>query len=218
MEQKLSDKIKKINEEHMKVTEKQSKIIEAAIEEFSRNGYASTSTSQIAKKAGVAEGTIFRHYKNKKNLLLSIVTPTMTKLIAPFVMDGFDTVFDKKFDTFGDFLKAILKNRVDFIRENLSILKIFMQEISFHPELQENYKEYIAQPLFKRLENTIIHFQDKGQIKNLPVHTVIRFTASTVVGFLFTRHIIYPDMNWNDDKEIEQTINLIINGLSPETD
>ncbi|MFP7478481.1 TetR/AcrR family transcriptional regulator [Terribacillus saccharophilus] len=218
MEQKLADKIKKINEEHLKMTQKQSRIIEAAIEEFSQNGYASTSTSQIAKKAGVAEGTIFRHYKNKKNLLLSIVTPTMTKLIAPFVMDGFDTVFDKEYESFEDFLRAILINRVDFIKENLSILKIFMQEISFHPELQGNYKEYIAQPLFKRLENTIIHFQDNGQIKDLPVHTVIRFTASTVIGFLFTRHIIYPNMNWDDSSEIEQTINLIINGLSPEAD
>lgn len=48
------------------LTEKQKKIIIAAIESFSEKGYAATSTSEIAKKAGVAEGTIFRHYKTKK--------------------------------------------------------------------------------------------------------------------------------------------------------
>jgi AcrR family transcriptional regulator len=217
MEQKLADKIKKINEEHLKTTDKQSRIIEVAIEEFSQNGFASTSTSQIAKKAGVAEGTIFKHYKNKKNLLLSIVTPTMTKLVAPFVMDGFDTVFDQEYKTFGDFLRAILKNRFEFMKDNLSILKIFMQEISFHPELQESYKEYIAQPLFKRLEDTITHFQEKGEIKELPVHTVIRFTVSTVMGLLFNRHIVSTDASWDDKSEIEMTVNLIVNGLSPES-
>lgn len=47
-------------------SEKQLKILEAAVEMFAEKGYAATSTSEIAKKAGVAEGTIFRHYKTKK--------------------------------------------------------------------------------------------------------------------------------------------------------
>lgn len=66
-----------------KMTQKQFKIIEAAIEVFAEKGYAGSSTSEIAQKAGVAEGTIFRHYKTKKDLLLSIVSPMMSKLIAP---------------------------------------------------------------------------------------------------------------------------------------
>ena len=55
------------------LTEKQKKIIVSAIQSFAEKGYSATSTSEIAKKAGVAEGTIFRHYKTKKDLLLAIV-------------------------------------------------------------------------------------------------------------------------------------------------
>ncbi|MDP4107839.1 MAG: helix-turn-helix domain-containing protein, partial [Bacillota bacterium] len=44
------------------MTEKQQKIVETAIQMFADKGYASTSTAEIAKAAGVAEGTIFRHF------------------------------------------------------------------------------------------------------------------------------------------------------------
>ncbi|MDP4171296.1 MAG: helix-turn-helix domain-containing protein, partial [Bacillota bacterium] len=43
-----------LNEDDI-LTEKQKKIIVAAIESFSEKGFAATSTSEIAKKAGVAE-------------------------------------------------------------------------------------------------------------------------------------------------------------------
>src|SRR6478736_5760541 len=85
--------------EEEKLTEKQKKIIIAAIESFSEKGYAATSTNGIAKKAGVAEGTIFRHYKTKKELLVSIVAPLMTKLIGPYIVKDFNKVLDRDFDT-----------------------------------------------------------------------------------------------------------------------
>ena len=54
------------------MTEKQINILSAAIELFSEKGYEATATSEIAKKAKVAEGTIFRYYKTKKELLFAI--------------------------------------------------------------------------------------------------------------------------------------------------
>ncbi len=52
-------------------------IIEAAVELFAENGYSETPTSAVAKKAGVAEGLIFHHFKNKPGILLSILKQTL---------------------------------------------------------------------------------------------------------------------------------------------
>ncbi|MEM9326604.1 MAG: helix-turn-helix domain-containing protein [Bacteroidota bacterium] len=55
------------------MTEKKEKILEAALELFAKEGYRSTSTSKVAKLAGVSEGLIFRHFGNKEGLLDAIV-------------------------------------------------------------------------------------------------------------------------------------------------
>ncbi|AET68828.1 transcriptional regulator [Desulfosporosinus orientis DSM 765] len=44
------------------------KILDAAIVLFSQKGYTAVTTKEIAKKAGVSEMTLFRHFYNKRNL------------------------------------------------------------------------------------------------------------------------------------------------------
>lgn len=55
------------------MTEKQENILTAALELFAMEGFKSTSTSKVAKRAGVSEGLIFRHFGNKEGLLEAIL-------------------------------------------------------------------------------------------------------------------------------------------------
>src|SRR6266511_4279226 len=45
------------------------RLVRAALELFTAQGYHDTTTPQISKKAGVAEGTIYRHFDGKQHLL-----------------------------------------------------------------------------------------------------------------------------------------------------
>jgi TetR/AcrR family transcriptional regulator, repressor of fatR-cypB operon len=45
------------------------RLVRAALELFTTRGYHDTTTPQISKKAGVAEGTIYRHFDGKQHLL-----------------------------------------------------------------------------------------------------------------------------------------------------
>ena len=72
------------------MTEKKEKILQAALELFAQEGFKSTSTSKVAKKARVSEGLIFRHFKNKEGLLAAIVKEGEEKaklLFADIVME-----------------------------------------------------------------------------------------------------------------------------------
>ncbi|MBM7585178.1 AcrR family transcriptional regulator [Bacillus pakistanensis] len=195
------------------LTEKQKKILESAIEIFAEKGYSATSTNEIAKKAGVAEGTIFRHYKTKKDLLLSIVAPTMAKLVAPFVIKDLNKVLDTKYETYEAFLKALILNRQAFLKENMAAFRILIQEIPFHPELKEQFKEHIANKLFERVQRIIEHYQELGQVISMPSQAVLRFTLSSIFGFLIARHLLLPEADWDNEKEIEYTIHMIMNGV-----
>ena len=48
------------------------KIYQSALDLFARQGIQSTSTAQISKKAGVASGTLFVHFKSKQELIDTI--------------------------------------------------------------------------------------------------------------------------------------------------
>lgn len=61
------------------MTEKQEKILTTALELFADKGYDATSTSKVAKAAGVSEGLIFRHFRNKEGLLNAIKQYGMEK-------------------------------------------------------------------------------------------------------------------------------------------
>jgi AcrR family transcriptional regulator len=67
------------------MTEKQEKIVQAALQLFAQEGYHATSTSKVAKQAGVSEGLIFRHFGNKDGLLQAILEEGERRVKALYV-------------------------------------------------------------------------------------------------------------------------------------
>ena len=73
------------------MTIKQENIINSALKLFAEEGYKSTSTSKVAKEAGVSEGLIFRHFINKEGLLEAIIKLGEEKanaLLADIVLES----------------------------------------------------------------------------------------------------------------------------------
>ena len=213
-EQWLEDLIRLSAEDKEKKTEKQIKILEAAVEIFSEKGYAATSTSEIAQKAGVAEGTIFRHYKTKKDLLLSIAGPIVSILLFPFVIRDFVKMIDLPYERADDFFRAIAKDRFKFARENTKIIKIIIHELPFQPELMEQVKVLSTEYVVKRIHKIIIHFQEEGQIIEAPPWRVMRTGASILMGMILTHLFILPDFPIDEDEEIERTIDILMYGIA----
>ncbi|ALS26309.1 TetR family transcriptional regulator [Paenibacillus sp. 32O-W] len=200
-----------------RMTEKQARIFKAAIDVFAEKGYAASSTSEIAQRAGVAEGTIFRHYKTKKDLLLSIVTPAMVKLLAPFVVREIREVLDSDYESFDQFLRAMIDNRIAFLNQNRSLFKIIVQEIPFHPDLQEQLEHLIFSQVKGKLDAIVSKFKAEGKLIDLPSLTIIRLTAFSILGYVVLRDIVgrRDESKWDDELEREATINFIMKGLAP---
>ncbi|TGB01433.1 TetR/AcrR family transcriptional regulator [Halobacillus salinus] len=204
--------------EEKKLTPKQEQILKAAVEVFAEKGYASSSTSEIASRANVAEGTIFRHYKTKKDLLIAIVKPFMRGFAVPFFAARFvQDVFDVPPEKLEDLLKTLIKNRFEFVKENAPLLKIVLQELAFHSELKDQFQEVFIQEIFPKFEEAIYHLKEKGAVVDFPNPTMIRMIMSPIIGFLVTRFLIAPDLPWDDEKELDQTVHFIMHGLSKGT-
>jgi AcrR family transcriptional regulator len=213
-EQWLEDMLLLMEGNDGKKTEKQLKIIQAATEIFSEKGYSAASTSEIAQRAGVAEGTIFRHYKTKRDLLLSIVGPILAKTVAPLFMRDFAKVLDQPYAEIEDFYKTVLRDRLNFARKNAKILRIVIQELPFQPELLGQVKVLFSQYVFERIGRLYAHFQEQGQIMEAPSFRIIRFSVTTIVGMVLTHSILLPEIPIDDEEEIDWTIDVLMHGIA----
>ncbi|MDQ6421796.1 helix-turn-helix domain-containing protein [Paenibacillus sp. LHD-117] len=214
-EQWLNDLLRLADEDGSgKKTEKQARILEAAIEIFAEKGYAAASTSEIAQKAGVAEGTIFRHYKTKKDLLLSIAGPIAVKIAAPFLLRDFAKMLELPYERVDDFFRSVAKDRFQFARQHMKLIRIFVHEVPFQPELLQQVKELFENHVFRRMEKVIIHFQAQGQLIEAPPWRIMRSTVSLLIGMIVTHLLLMPDEHIDEDEEIERTIDILMHGLA----
>lgn len=61
--------------------DKRDRILKAAIEVFAKNGFYATRVSEIAKAAGVADGTIYLYFKSKDDVLITIFEDGIQRLL-----------------------------------------------------------------------------------------------------------------------------------------
>src|ERR1051325_11966244 len=64
------------------VSDKRSAILRAAIRVFAGNGYFNSKVADIAREAGVADGTVYLYFKSKEEILHSIFDRNMEEAIA----------------------------------------------------------------------------------------------------------------------------------------
>src|SRR5436853_5159069 len=64
------------------IADKRKAILRAATEVFARNGYFISKVADIAREAGVADGTVYLYFKSKEEILHSIFDRSMEEAIA----------------------------------------------------------------------------------------------------------------------------------------
>lgn len=98
--------------------------IEAAAREvFSRRGYAAASISEIAKSAGIREGTIYKYYENKRDLLLTVVQHWYEELIAGYLEALADVEGTRAK------LRTIIRNHLKAIKASPDLSRLFFTEV-----------------------------------------------------------------------------------------
>lgn len=198
------------------MTEKQRRVLDAALEVFAEQGFSATSTGEIAKRAGVAAGTVFRFYRTKKDLLVGVVGPLFKRFVAPQVVREFGKILDEDYESLEAFLRAVFTERLDWVRRHRLILRVALQETPLHPELKELWNGSVIDELRPRILAVIERFQEQGLIIDAPPEAVARTTASVLLGYAIQRFFVEADREWDDEAELEIMMTILLSGLSPQ--
>ena len=62
--------------------ERRAAILAAALEEFAARGFAATRLDDVARRAGVAKGTIYLHFRDKESLFQELVRSMLSPLVG----------------------------------------------------------------------------------------------------------------------------------------
>ena len=62
--------------------DKRRRILQAAVKVFARKGYFAARVSDIAQRAGVADGTIYLYFRGKEDILVSLFDELMSEHVA----------------------------------------------------------------------------------------------------------------------------------------
>jgi AcrR family transcriptional regulator len=92
--------------------ERRDQVIEAAVEEFAANGFHATSTSAIAKRAGISQPYIYALFPNKRELFLAVDRYVVGRIRRAFAeaARGLDTP-EERLDAMGQAYLRLLENR-----------------------------------------------------------------------------------------------------------
>lgn len=110
-------------------------------------------------------------------------------------------------------MRAFIVNRLDFARKNFKIIRILVQEIPFQPALRQQFAENVLDQVLERVTAITEHFKAEGEVIDAPTPAIIRFTISSVIGYLLARLLLMPEKDWDDEEEIRLLISFMLHGI-----
>lgn len=188
-------------------------ILEGAMKEFLKHGYAATSMDKVAKSAGVSKATVYSHFGDKENLF--------NALIQDLVKDKFQTIFsletpqsleqDPKIVLSAMASKMLADTQSDRSLQNF--MRIIIGESGRFPELAKAYVNNVAKPAIETLTQ---YFQSHPELELEDPEATVRVMVGTMAYFVMLQEMMHGKdiIPIEGDRVIETLTNLITNSVS----
>lgn len=131
------------------------RIIKAAQKLFARQGFDGTTTRDLALSAKVAEGTLFRHFANKKAILVEVATQGWVDILTDLLtelseMGSYEAV------------AQVMRRRMLNFQENADLMRVCFMEAQFHPELRDRIQSEVISKMTDVAEAFFQTAMDRG--------------------------------------------------------
>jgi TetR/AcrR family fatty acid metabolism transcriptional regulator len=158
-----------------KINDKYNRILNAAVKVFASQGFFQSTISQIAREAGVADGTIYLYFKNKEDILVNFFS-YKTKL----AFDGFREVLNR-YDNAMDKLLHLVRRHLEVFQDDINMAIVYRAETRQSSRLIENQIREMSKMYLDLVGEIIEQGQEEGTIrKDLYFRLVKQFIMGAV--------------------------------------
>ncbi|MEJ2715656.1 MAG: TetR/AcrR family transcriptional regulator [Deltaproteobacteria bacterium] len=150
------------------------RILRAALDEFSENGFHQATIDSIAERAGIAKGTVYRYFKTKEELFNALKEDTMSEFVELAKRE-----VTRDADVL-QILESVIKIYLGFFEKNSAFFKVIVQEQKdFGREFSEKFINVLILA-FPGLKRACWKASRNGHLKQMNYFTVF----FGIVGFL----------------------------------
>ena len=150
-------------------------ILAAAEKLFLEKGFASTSTTEIAKEAGCNQALVHYYYRKKDLLFTAIFEKKMKGFVSELLaISEEDLPFEEK-------LTRKIESHFEMIQSNPRIPFLLFSELNSNPDRMESLREMIAtvpRPAIQKFQEELDEEIAKGTIRSIKVHDLLMTMVS----------------------------------------
>lgn len=142
--------------------ERREAVLEAALCEFIANGFAATRIEDVARRAGVAKGTVYLHFTDKEALFAAAVRAEMTPVATAMTALLEDDAAQPKAA-----LEAVLTALLQRLTETRTgdVIRLIMSETIRFPEVTRFYRDEIVFPMMARVSALLQRARAAGELR-----------------------------------------------------
>jgi AcrR family transcriptional regulator len=159
--------------------EARAQLLTAARELFVQQGYAGTSTRQIADTAQVAEVLIFRHFANKKGLFEAAIIEPFSKIFDEWIAGATDRAGSETTpELVGDYIAELYP----LILANRDLVLALVAALAHESEIHEDDTNDSLSSAFAHIEAFTAAQMIERDVHGLDLPVTVRVAASMVIG------------------------------------
>jgi AcrR family transcriptional regulator len=189
------------------VRARREQIVEAATRVFAEKGFRRATTREVAREAGVSEGTIYNYFEDKDDLLMAILHRlNETERRVEDFEEGTATDFRR-------FLEEYLRRRMSLTWENREVFRVVLSEMLVNAELREVYLRRVIEPTMRIAEENFRSRMEQGEVRRMDAPLAMRSVAGAVLGLLVLGLLGDEEVGSRPDEIPDVLAGLLVHGF-----
>jgi len=182
----------------------------AAFQLFSEQGFAATRLEDVAARAGVSKGTIYRYFDNKEALFAQVVNDAISPRFAEA-----DVLLSAFEGSTPDLLRTFFK----VIRSGLDgpfppMIKLVISESGNFPELAQMWSELVVKRIFGLVHRIITRGMERNEFREVNRALIAPLVGAPVLLLAMAKQTFKAeDMQLDADQILSLHIDMLLRGL-----
>jgi AcrR family transcriptional regulator len=183
------------------------RLLDAAAQTFSTDGIRGATTREIARKAGVNEVTLFRHFKSKEQLLRAVLQRGLASEVA--IIDQHSSWKENLRESMGKYARHYYSH----MEKKKGIARAFLAEAQVLPKSMQTMIADVIRPVRERLILILTDAQRAGVVRDdLNIECALDAFKNTLYAGMLRQGGYLPH-NYTTDAYISTVVDIFVRGM-----